>query len=185
MIPWPFIVCMLSHTQKRVSQWPSYWCQLREEGDSLSSATISSIFWGAGTLGFLLAKSIDEPHNHTLDMKNKSLLPLSFSSFLSLIYPRLALNFLYHPEWPWMKIKWPVFLPLSSECRDYGHTPPQLVYVVLRIEYRLLFMLGKHSTNWTLSPDLQLLDSNVQCLKFLFVLGQVLSVQLCLTQSLL
>ena len=54
-------------------------------------------------------------------------------------------------------------------------TPPQLVYVVLRIDYRLLFMLGKHSTNWALSPDLQLLDSNVQCLKFLFVLGQGLT----------
>lgn len=39
----------------------------------------------------------------------------------------------------------------STEIRD-THMPTHQVYVVLGIELRALYMLGKHFTNWTTSP---------------------------------
>lgn len=123
-------------------------------------------------LASCLPRALTNPINHTLDMKNKSLLPLSFSSFLTLIYPRLALN-VPRPEWPWIKIKWPVFLPLPPECKDYGHTTVAgvrsvedriQVVVHARQAFFQLSLIPRPSTSWLY----------VQCLKFLFVLGQVL-----------
>lgn len=37
-------------------------------------------------------------------------------------------------------------------CQDYRYTPPHLFYAMLGIKPRVLYMLGKHSSNWITSP---------------------------------
>lgn len=51
-----------------------------------------------------------------------------------------------NPGWPWT-----AHLSASiSQCCDYWHVPPSLVYDVLRTKFRAFFILYKHATQWTM-----------------------------------